>query len=118
MGLADSAISYYRMGLRIDSSVSEMHKRLGVVYASARRFDESETEYRRALALDPRGTEAYTLLGKLFHSLGRDRDAAKLLEEGSNKCTPDQSYLQFLVQLYRTLGETPKETQLRSRFSF
>lgn len=118
MGMPDSAVAYYKTGIALDSAVSQLHERLGIVYGSMKRYDEAAAEYRRAIATDPGAAEAYTLLAKLYRYLGKDGDAVSLLEGGLGRCSPDQNYLQLLVELYRARGETVKEMDLRRRFNF
>jgi cytochrome c-type biogenesis protein CcmH/NrfG len=60
--------------------VAKYHRALGQSYLVLGRLDDAEDSFLRALRLDPRNSDALTLLGNLYAQRGRHADAVPLYE--------------------------------------
>ena len=101
----DLAISALTRAGEIDADSPRMHVLLGNVFREKRRWDESEAEYRKAIALDPKSGRArlslaITLFSQLKIDEAFDLDQALLREDAAN---PEPNLLagEILVQRNR-----------------
>ena len=70
----------------------ESHFDLGIVYAERGETNNAEQAFRHALRLQPDFVPAYINLADMYRSMGRDDDAAKLIDEGL-RATPNNASL-------------------------
>ena len=71
----------------------EAHFNLGSVYAERGAAEQAEQEFRTALRLDPAFVPAYANFSDLYRSLGREDQAAAMLEQGLRAVPEDATLL-------------------------
>lgn len=81
MGQFDLAIHLIGVAIQANDRVSDYHVNLGNALFGARRLEEAEQSYRRALALDERIPEALFGLGNTLAQTGRLEDALAAQEQ-------------------------------------
>jgi tetratricopeptide (TPR) repeat protein len=101
---------------------------LGTFYANRGDAARAETEFRSAIALDPRFVPAYVNLADLYRAMGRDADSERSLRDGLDKFPGNASLHHALglalVRLHRVdeaLGEFKRATALdpgNARFAY
>ena len=69
--------SLLRKSIFLDDSLAEAHVQLGNLYADQHKYDESITQYVRALALDPNLSDAHYRLGTDYVRIGKKDSAQK-----------------------------------------
>jgi tetratricopeptide (TPR) repeat protein len=79
-GQAHAAAENFRAALDADPRNARLHLGAGIAAYLERRDADARTELERALALDPRLTEARTLLGQVQHRMGDVRAGIATLE--------------------------------------
>jgi tetratricopeptide (TPR) repeat protein len=85
-GRIESALKLLEDAVRIAPNFFHAHNNLGLLYMSANRYDEAETEFKRGRALNPKSDRPLVNLGRVYiekAALNRaDREAAgKLLDQ-------------------------------------
>lgn len=79
---------------------------LGMVFTDLGRFEDAETAYRQALALQPDYQGAYYNLANMYGKQGRYVDAETVLQEGIRRCPKDAELYSALGHTLRKLGYT------------
>jgi tetratricopeptide (TPR) repeat protein len=79
-GQAQTAAENFRAALAADPRNARLHLGAGIAAYLERRDSEARTELERALALDPRLTEARAVLGQVQHRMGDVRTAISTLD--------------------------------------
>jgi len=94
--------------LELDDGLAEAHACRGVALTFAKRFEEAETELKRAIALDPNSFEAHYFYAR-YCFVGGELERAAALFERAGEVKPDdyQSWC-LLIHVYRSLGRTDK----------
>ncbi len=75
------ALAEYEATQRLLADRPGAHLNLGVLYSNQLRFDEAETEYRRALELDPHFVPAMINLALMYNYQQRNDEAERLLRQ-------------------------------------
>ena len=88
----DRAFATYVQAQENIAERPESHFDLGIVYAERADTASAEQEFRHALKLQPDFVPAYVNLSDMYRSIGRDDDAAKLIDEGL-RVTPNNASL-------------------------
>ena len=87
-----------------------LRNRLGNVLRDRGDLKGAESNYRRALNLDPEGSDAYMNLAELYWRQHRDGEAVALLEEGLLNVTPEsRPVLQRALEIMES-GAPPSST--------
>ena len=93
----------------------EAHFNLGSVYAERGETERAEQEFRAALRLDPAFVPAYANFSDLYRSLGREDQAAAVLEQGL-RAVPQDATLLHLSGLQRVrVGDSAAALSLLRR---
>jgi len=100
--------------LALDSKLAEAHTARGVALAAARKFDEANAEFERALTLDPNSFEAHFLYARPAFMQGKIARAVELLERAAEINPADYKPQGLLIQMYRSLGRE-SETKAAAR---
>lgn len=88
----------------VDAATSaKLYKSLGGQFYNAKQYDQAINAFQKAVAVDPRNAEAYTLLGEAKFAQGQKAEAA--------------SDFQHAVQLGMTSGQKPDEALLKRAVS-
>lgn len=90
------ALDEFNEAVRLDSSYAPAHAGLGLVHAALRQDDKAEASFKRALQLDPQGSESHNNYGIFLCSRNRlDESIKEFLAAVSNPlyATPETAYL-------------------------
>src|SRR5438067_55009 len=109
-GILDTAAK----ALALESNLAEAHTARGVALAAARKFDEANAEFERALTLDPNSFEAHFLYARPAFMQGKIARAVELLERAAEINPADFKPPALLIQMYRSLGRD-SETKAAAR---
>lgn len=77
----DLALAAARQAIAVDSSLSEGHRLLGIVYLWKKQYEPAAAEIERALTLDPNCADTYCALGEVFNFSGRPGETPELVEK-------------------------------------
>jgi adenylate cyclase len=90
--------------LALDSQLAEAHAARGAALSAAREFDEANSEFERALTLDPNSFEAHYWYARHALIQGKMTRAVELLERASEINPADYKPAALLVNAYRSVG--------------
>ena len=90
--------------LALDGQLAEAHAASGAALSASRRFDEADTEFERALTLDPNSFEANYWYARHAFAQGKMTRAVQLLERAAEINPADYKPPALLIQVYRDLG--------------
>ena len=85
----DEALNFARQAVQADSVDPAEHLWLGQVLQTSVQTEPAETEFRRAIALDPRRSEPHVALVRLLASQKRTADAEAALTEAKKRLLPE-----------------------------
>ena len=91
---------------------------LGQKYLADRNYDEALLAFQLVLDLDPKVLEAYEGIAEIYSASGKDRDAARVLEQGMEavgKENISDEHLDTILDLYRGLAEAAVAGRNRDR---
>ncbi|XP_072962662.1 cell division cycle protein 27 homolog B-like [Typha angustifolia] len=77
----ENGIKCYQSALQVDERHYNSWYGLGVVYLRQEKFEFAEHHFRRAFYINPRSSVLMCYLGMALHSLKRDGDALKMMEQ-------------------------------------
>jgi adenylate cyclase len=89
--------------LALDNRLAEAHAARGAALSAARQFDEADTEFEQALALDPNSFEAQYWYARHAFAQGKMIRALELLERAAKINPADYKPPALLIQVYRSL---------------
>ncbi|MBK9153881.1 MAG: tetratricopeptide repeat protein [Chloracidobacterium sp.] len=99
------AEAYAKSAISIDGQLAEPHGTLGNVYYNRFQWAESESEYKRAIELNPNYPTAYHWYAVLLFSLGRNDEAEAAIMR-AHQLDPMSSIIsQNVAQAYRMKGD-------------
>ena len=101
-GHAQSAIDCLTGAAKAAPERADIQYNLGIAFGEAKRLEEAEEAYRRAIALDPGNPNYHNNLGSLLNRIGRHEDA---LESFKAALGLDENHLQARGNLGSTLLE-------------
>jgi adenylate cyclase len=90
--------------LALDSQLAEAHAARGAALSAAREFDEADTEFDRALTLDPNSFEANYWCARHALAQGKMTRAVRLLERAAQINPADYKPAALLINAYRSVG--------------
>ena len=90
--------------LALDSQLAEAHAARGAALSAAREFDEANTEFERALTLDPNSFEGFYWFARHAIIQGKMSRAVELLERASEINPADYKPAALLINAYRSVG--------------
>ena len=100
---SDEILETAGKALALDSELAEAHAARGAALSAARKFDEADTEFERALTLDPNSFEAHYWYARHVFILGKMTRAVELLERAAEINPADYKPSSLLVIVYRSL---------------
>lgn len=100
-GRLEKVFGEYVDSQRANADRPESHVNLGLFYFERGDLQQSETEYRAAVALEPDFVPAYVNLADLYRRQDREKDAEAVLEAGLQKASadPDLSHALGLLRV-------------------
>ena len=90
--------------LALDSQLAEAHAARGAALSAARRADEADTEFERALTLDPNSFEGNYWFGRHALTQGKMTRAVELMERAAQINPSDYKPSSLLMNAYRSVG--------------
>ena len=96
----DRASAEFVSAQRLNGDGPEAHLDLGLFFARQEKFRRAEIELATALTLDPSFSPAALNLADLFRQLGRDDEAATVLQQALRR-TPDDASLRYAFGLLK-----------------
>jgi adenylate cyclase len=90
--------------LSLNDHLAEAHASRGLALSIEKSFEESTTEFERAMELDPNSFEAHYLYARSSFAQGKLERAAELFERAAQISPEDHQSLIILIQIYRSLG--------------
>jgi len=122
------ALVEYRDAQLTNAERPEAWLNLGVLDGLLGDADAAETDYRKALELEPGFTPAYANLADLYRALGRDDDGRAVLEQGLEKAPDNADLLHALGLLeirakhlqaaVERLGQAAEQAPDRPRYAY
>jgi TolB-like protein/Tfp pilus assembly protein PilF len=103
--------------LELDTSLAEAHVALGMIrFGYQRNWRAAEAEFRRALALQPRSTEAYQAYARFLVAMGRRSESVQASEQALNLSPAAPQLLEHLgwTYLYTRQYDQARETLVRA----
>jgi adenylate cyclase len=100
--------------LALDSNLAEAHTARGVALSAARKFDEANVEFERALTLDPNSFEAHFLYARPAFQQGKITRAVELLQRAAEINPADYKPPALMIHMVRSLGRN-SETKAAAR---
>jgi tetratricopeptide (TPR) repeat protein len=115
-GLNAQAEAEYKAAIRVNEYDATSWRQLGGIMTAKGDFNTAEEDYKRALALQPRDSDARTGLAIVFISLNRTNEAMSLLESAV-KDDPTNIVAHYrLSMLYRRAGRTAESQRETDAF--
>ena len=109
-GILDTAAK----ALALESNLAEAHTARGVALSVARKFEEANAEFERALTLDPNSFEAHFLYARPAFQQGKIARAVELLERAAEINPADYKPPALMIHMVRSLGRD-SETKAAAR---
>ena len=100
--------------LALDSNLAEAHTARGVALSVARKFEEANAEFERALTLDPNSFDAHFLYARPAFQQGKIARAVELLERAAEINPADYKPPALMIHMVRSLGRE-SETKAAAR---
>jgi len=100
--------------LALDDNLAEAHTARGVVLSAARKFEEANAEFERALTLDPNSFEAHFLYARPAFQQGKIARAVELLQRAAEINPADYKPPALMIHMIRSLGRD-SETKAAAR---
>jgi len=105
LGHPEEAIRWYQHVIESDDGISVAWSGLGLAQAAARRFDDAEASFRKALGLSlGRNTEAIRGLAEVMSQTHREEEAVGVLERLSQTIPGTPEVDQALAEAHYRLG--------------
>jgi adenylate cyclase len=109
-GILDTA----EKALALDSNLAEAHTARGVALSVARKFEEANAEFERALTLDPNSFDAHFLYARPAFQQGKIARAVELLQRAAEINPADYKPPALMIHMVRSLGRE-SETKAAAR---
>jgi adenylate cyclase len=100
--------------LALDNNLAEAHTARGVALSAARKFEEANAEFERALTLDSNSFEAHFLYARPAFQQGKIARAVQLLERAAKINPADYKPPALMIHMVRSLGRE-RETKAAAR---
>ena len=91
---------------------------LGQKYLVDKNYEEALLSFQLVLDLDPKVIEAYEGIAEIYSASGKDRDAARVLEQGIEAVgieNVSEEHLDIILNLYRGIAEGAEAGKNRDR---
>ncbi|MGD9561601.1 MAG: tetratricopeptide repeat protein [Pyrinomonadaceae bacterium] len=95
------AEGFARQALAIDEQLAEPHATVGNVYYNDLKWSDAETEYKRAIELNPNYATAYHWYSVLLFAMGRNDEGAKMILRAQELDPLSNIINQNVAQWYR-----------------
>ena len=92
--------------IELEPDLAEAHVARGIALSMSKRFDEAETSFERAIALDPKGFDAPYWYARMRLAQGQHEHAVKLFERAQLLRPDDYQVPGFIAQALMNLGQT------------
>lgn len=100
----ESILATSAKALDLEGGLSEAHASRALALSLGERYPEAETEFERAIALNPNLYEAHYFFARASFAQGKVDQAARLYERAVEIKPDDYQSQILLIQIYRSLG--------------
>ena len=90
--------------LALESGLAEAHASRGLALSLGERYDEADTEFEEAIAIDPNSFEGHYFYARSCFKQGRLEEAARMFERCAEIDPDDYQSPALSIQIYRSLG--------------
>ena len=120
LGDNESMLNYFKRALDLDPGSAYLHMRIAAVLARNRKIADAIVMAKNAVTLNPKSSEAYTILGKIYTVTGDSNKAIEAYHRALDLKPDDRDLYIFLGSLqasHRMLKESEKTfNQMIERF--
>src|SRR5438132_4815849 len=102
----DDILNTSAKALALESGLAEAHASRGLALSLGERYDEADTEFEEAIAIDPNSFEGHYFYARSCFKQGRLEQAARMFERGAEIDPDDYQSPALSIQIYRSLGCT------------
>src|SRR5947207_11767343 len=102
----DDILNTSAKALALESGLAEAHASRGLALSLGERYDEADTEFEEAIAIDPNSFEGHYFYARSCFKQGRLEQAARMFERGAEIDPDDYQSSALSVQIYCSLGCT------------
>jgi Tfp pilus assembly protein PilF len=102
-GQNDKALEVMRQAAAAHPGDAKIHHNLGILSLNARRLDEAKAAFEKAVALDPRGTDALYVLATIALNQGEVAEAIRRLEQYLEQAPADAPHRASATKLLAEL---------------
>src|SRR5437868_2899336 len=104
----DDILNTSAKALALESGLAEAHASRGLALSLGERYDEADTEFEEAIAIDPNSFEGHYFYARSCFKQGRLEQAARMFERCAEIDPDDYQSPALSIQIYRSLGRTAK----------
>jgi adenylate cyclase len=102
----DDILNTSAKALALQSGLAEAHASRGLALSLGERYDEADTEFEEAIAIDPNSFEGHYFYARSCFKQGRLEEAARMFERCAEIDPDDYQSPALSIQIYRSLGRT------------
>src|SRR5947199_2929266 len=102
----DDILNTSAKALALESGLAEAHASRGLALSLGERYDEADTEFEEAIAIDPNSFEGHYFYARSCFKQGRLEEAARMFERCAEIDPDDYQSPALSIQIYRSLGRT------------
>src|SRR6266478_7598893 len=102
----DDILNTSAKALALESGLAEAHASRGLALSFGERYDEADTEFEEAIAIDPNSFEGHYFYARSCFKQGRLEQAARMFERCAEIDPDDYQSPALSIQIYRSLGCT------------
>jgi adenylate cyclase len=102
----DDILNTSAKALALESGLAEAHASRGLALSLGERYDEADTEFEEAIAIDPNSFEGHYFYARSCFKQGRLEQAARMFERCAEIDPDDYQSPALSIQIYRSLGRT------------
>ncbi len=100
----EAILAMSEKALALDNGLAEAHASRGAALSAVKRYAEAETEFEKAISLDPNSFEAHYFYARTCVFQGKIEQATALFERSAVIKPDDYASVCILVQFYNSLG--------------
>jgi len=100
----EAILAMSEKALALDNGLAEAHASRGAALSGVKRYAEAETEFEKAINLDPNSFEAHYFYARACVFQGKIEQATALFERSAVIKPDDYASVCILVQFYNSLG--------------
>ncbi|NIM19886.1 MAG: protein kinase [Candidatus Latescibacteria bacterium] len=104
----ENAVTASKKALKLDPELAESHASYGLAISLDRKYEQAESEFRKAIQLSPKLYEPYYFFARMYWVRGDLRKAAEFFVKASMVRQEDYQALLLAANAYRGLNQVSK----------